>query len=260
MLLRPLMWFDSIDPRDPLQLTDGVYAILGRYFFLDNTNIWIWALYGNDQTRGWEIFTSDKNRPEFGGRIQVPFFTGEVAMTYHYREIDTSKIPFGQFIAGSSRIPENRIGFDGKWDIEIGVWLEGVIMHRELNMNELTYQKQTNIGADYTFDLGNGLHTIIEHFNLHLSEAAFGTGEGIAMTALSLNYPIGLLDDITMMLYYDWDNTNWYRFFSWQRTYDNWRFYLMGFWNPDQYQLFRTGIENNLYAGKGIQLMVVFNH
>ena len=25
-LFRPLMWFDSLDPRDPLQITDGVYA------------------------------------------------------------------------------------------------------------------------------------------------------------------------------------------------------------------------------------------
>jgi hypothetical protein len=30
-MLRPLMWFDHIDPRDPLQLTDGVYGLLGRY-------------------------------------------------------------------------------------------------------------------------------------------------------------------------------------------------------------------------------------
>ena len=27
-LFRPLMWFDKIDPRDPLQLTDGVYGML----------------------------------------------------------------------------------------------------------------------------------------------------------------------------------------------------------------------------------------
>ena len=51
-LLRPLMWFDRIDPRDPLQLTDGVYGILGRYYFLNNTNIWLWVLYGNDETKG----------------------------------------------------------------------------------------------------------------------------------------------------------------------------------------------------------------
>ena len=29
-LLRPLMWFDSVDPRDPLQITDGVYGALVR--------------------------------------------------------------------------------------------------------------------------------------------------------------------------------------------------------------------------------------
>jgi hypothetical protein len=45
-LLRPLMWFDSIDPRDPLQLTNGVYGLLLRYYFLNNANIWIWSLYG----------------------------------------------------------------------------------------------------------------------------------------------------------------------------------------------------------------------
>src|SRR5262249_24762513 len=30
LVLRPLRWFDSVDPRDPLQLTDGVYAVLLR--------------------------------------------------------------------------------------------------------------------------------------------------------------------------------------------------------------------------------------
>ena len=43
-MLRPLMWFDQIDPRDPLQLTDGVWGILGRYYFLNNANIWVWGL------------------------------------------------------------------------------------------------------------------------------------------------------------------------------------------------------------------------
>ena len=45
-LIRPLMWFDRIDPRDPLQLTDGVYGLLARYYFLNNANLWIWGLYG----------------------------------------------------------------------------------------------------------------------------------------------------------------------------------------------------------------------
>jgi hypothetical protein len=33
MMLRPLMWFDQVDPRDPLQLTDGVWGLLGKVLF-----------------------------------------------------------------------------------------------------------------------------------------------------------------------------------------------------------------------------------
>ncbi|MCU0643131.1 MAG: hypothetical protein MUC94_02630, partial [bacterium] len=87
-LLRPLMWFDRIDPRDPLQLTDGVYALLLRYYFLNNTNFWLWGLYGNDATKGWEIIPSDQKKIEFGGRWQIPIYNGEFAITYHHRQAD----------------------------------------------------------------------------------------------------------------------------------------------------------------------------
>jgi hypothetical protein len=260
MLLRALMWFDSIDPRDPLQLTDGVYGVLGRYYFINNANIWIWVLYGNDRNRGWEIFVSDKKSPEFGGRLQVPLFIGEMAVTYHHRQLDMSQSPFGALFSTKSVIPENRIGLDGKWDLEVGIWAEAVLIYRNLEFESFNYQRQTNFGMDYTFDLGNGLHAIAEHFTLRFTEKAFNSGEGVSMSALSLNYPVGLLDDLTAMVYYEWDKKGWYRFLSWQRTYDNWSFYLMGFWNPDQYQLFQVNTQNYIYAGKGIQLLVVFNH
>ena len=87
-MLRPLMWFDRIDPRDPLQITDGVYALLGRYYFLNNTNIWLWGLYGNNETKGWEFIPTESNTPEFGGRIQVPVPRGEIGLSYHTRKID----------------------------------------------------------------------------------------------------------------------------------------------------------------------------
>ena len=45
-LFRPLMWFDSLDPRDPLQLTDGVYGLLLRFYAKGNANAWLWGLYG----------------------------------------------------------------------------------------------------------------------------------------------------------------------------------------------------------------------
>src|SRR6056297_139890 len=69
-MIRPLMWFDRMDPKDPLQLTSGVYGLLGRYYFLNNANIWAWALYGNNETKGLEIVPSVKNSFEYGGRVQ----------------------------------------------------------------------------------------------------------------------------------------------------------------------------------------------
>jgi hypothetical protein len=34
----------------------------------------------------------------------------------------------------------------------------------------------------------------------------------------------------------------------------------MGFWNPDRFQVYPLMEEANLFAGKGIQIMAVFNH
>lgn len=92
MLFRPLMWIDRIDPRDPLQLTDGVYAVLARYNFLSNANIWLWGLYGNNDTKGWELSPTEKKTLEYGGRAQSPLWTGEFGVTYHHRRADLSAL------------------------------------------------------------------------------------------------------------------------------------------------------------------------
>jgi hypothetical protein len=88
-LLRPLMWFDQVDSRDPLRLTDGVWGVLGRYYFLNNANIWLWGLYGNKDPKGWELSGTNSHFPEAGGRIQLPVPAGEAALSYHYRIADT---------------------------------------------------------------------------------------------------------------------------------------------------------------------------
>src|SRR5512143_2005723 len=87
-LFRPLMWFDSLDPRDPLQLTDGVYGLLVRVYAKGNANAWLWGLYANSERRGFDLAPPDKKSPEFGGRIEVPLFKGEIAATYHRRKAD----------------------------------------------------------------------------------------------------------------------------------------------------------------------------
>ena len=110
-ILRPLMWFDRLDPRDPLRLTEGVYGLLGRYYFLNNANVWLWGLYGNDETKGWEVIPTDAQSIEYGGRVQYPIGSGEIALTYDHRKADFGNSLLSQVNSDSSLVPENRIAF-----------------------------------------------------------------------------------------------------------------------------------------------------
>ncbi|MBI9034396.1 MAG: hypothetical protein JEZ03_07995 [Bacteroidales bacterium] len=254
--LRPLMWFDRMDPRDPLQLTDGVYGLLGRYYFLNNANLWLWCLYGNKDTKGWEAAPTQKREPEFGGRIQYPVSTGELAFSAHYRKADLSQVKEEY----PSDIMENRIALDGKWDMEAGVWFEAALIKKQTDSTFLKNQKMLTLGMDYTFGLGNGLNVATEFFMFDNSPEVNEFNNGFAFSTLSANYPLGLIDNVSAMVYYDWTNKELYRFVNWNRTYDNWQVYLMAFWNPDQFQIYPNLQEGSLFAGKGIQIMIVWNH
>ena len=258
--IRPLMWFDSIDPRDPLQITDGVYGILFRYYFLNNTNFWLWGLYGNDNRKGWEFSPTVKKSPEFGGRLQLPFFAGEIALSFHHRQVDLGDLYVAPMIPVDKKISENRLAVDGKWDVGIGLWIEGVIQRQKSELLLYDWQNFFNLGMDYTFNLGNGLTASGEHFIFNNNQKIFTTGKRISFSALAMNYPVGLFDRLGMICYYDWENDDWYRFINWQRTYDNWSFHLFGFWNPRVFNIYQNSEESNLFAGKGIQIMFVFNH
>ncbi len=259
-ILRPLMWFDQVDPRDPLQLTDGVYGLLSRYYFNNNANIWLWCLYGNDAERGWDYLPSDRRTPEFGGRVQIPVKSGELAVSYHHRKVDFTRLNTDTTYTGSTFYPENRIGFDGKWDAMAGVWFEVVVKQNNPENSFMPeWEEYLNVGLDYTFGIGNGLNTMVEFFCLGSSENFLGQGSRTHFSALSLNYPLGMINSFSCILFYNWDDRGFYRFINFQRTYDNWTFYVMAFWNPDQYSLYTLGQEHNLFAGKGLQFMAVWD-
>ena len=260
-LFRPLRWFDRIDPRDPLQITEGVYALLLRYYFQNNANIWLWGLYGNDDPKGREIAPTADNTVEFGGRVQVPLYTGEVALSYHHRQADFSQLSI--LVAdevGDDSVGEDRLGLDGKWDVGVGIWFEGAIVRHQTDIPGLKYQRALTVGIDYTFGIGNGLNVLGEHNITDFSDSAFGSGEGGHISGLSANYPLGLIDKLSTIVSYDWDNNDWYRTLTWQRQYDNWNFFAIGFWNPDEFMLAPDVDRDNNFSGKGVQLMVVFNH
>jgi len=259
-ILRPLMWFDRIDPRDPLQITDGVAALLLRYYFPGNANIWVWGLYGNDDLKGWESSPTARRSPEFGGRVQVPVFHGELGLTYHHRRADLSRGLVYDIALRDPVVPEDRFAVDGKWDVGIGIWAEGALIRQQNEDLSYPYQRLFNIGADYTFAIGNGLHLLAEHLVQRSARSAWGNGTGADFTALSLNYPLGLLDSLSGIFFYDWKNHDLFNFLSWRRTYDHWQFFVIGFWNPESGRIIQTVQGNNLFGGKGVQVMVVLNY
>jgi len=224
-----------------------------------SANIWVWGLIGNDKRKGWEVIPSVKNKPEFGFRVQLPIPGGELATTYHYRVADAEKvfpIPHGE----KPHIREKRLALDGKFDYVIGFWFEAALTHQEIHIPELKYSHALSLGLDYTFGLGNGLNLMTEYFTFGSSEKPLSSVESVHFSALSANYSFNIINNLNGILFYDWTNKDFYNFINWSWQYDKWSFYIMGFWNPQRFNLYQGLQGTNLYAGRGLQFMVVFNH
>lgn len=257
-MLRPLMWFDRIDPRDPLRLTKGVYGIQGKYFFKNNASIWLWMLCGNKNTKGWETIPSKFKRPEIGGRIQLPVPRGEMAFSYHNR---VAEFPpdWQPPVTGSNTFTEDRFGYDIKLDLGVGIWFESAITH--LKQDEiLPFTRAATIGADYTFGIINGLNITAEQMFYTSSDKVFSRGENFSFTGFSAGCPLSIITRINTIVFYNWKNNGLYRFANLSFTFDNLALNIIGFWNPDKFSLFNYGTGPNLFAGFGGQIMVVYNY
>jgi hypothetical protein len=249
-LLRPLMWFDRVDPRDPIKLTDGVYALRFKYSFLDNSLVWLWCLYGNTNNQGYEFFPTVKNTPEFGGRIQLPILVGEIAATFHTRKVDAMLYYYR----------ENRYALDGRWDIGIGVWFESVWQQNIPNMLIYKWNNMTTIGADYTIPEGNGIYILAEHMSTTFSNSFWGTDENRQISAMMATYSIGVLDNLSLQEYYDWHNKNLYQYFQCRRTYDNFIINFALFHYPENGESLFFSSKTSLFSGYGLQMMLIYNY
>lgn len=256
-LLRPLQWFNQIDPRDPLQLTNGVYGALGRYYFSNNANIWLWALYGNEKIRGFDAVETNKNIPEFGGRFQYPVPKGEIAFSYHHRNANSENLAT---IQQYEHIAENRFGLDGKWDVTVGIWFEATYTTKNKDLGDLTNQSLLNLGADYTFGLGNGLNVVAEHLISSFNKDAFSFKNTDNTTAISTSYPLNFFDNVSAMYYYNWNKKDSTVFLNYEHQFKDLSGYVMLYYNPEVQQ----GIQNNElttnFSGPGIRLMLVYNY
>jgi len=255
--LRSLRWFDEIKPTDPLALTEGVKGIRYRYFFMNNANIWLWALYGNNDPKGYELVGTKENTIEAGARFQYPLKTGELGFSFHTRE--TEGLGYSDTPIEEDLI-EKRYALDGKWDLGLGVWYEYVLIDQgagtEVNTN---WFKMLTIGADYTFAVGNGIHVLLEHLVNAASDKAMTWEQSTQTSALQLSYPISILDTFTLMEIYSWTQTQGFHYLRWDRAYDNWAFSLGVFSAPDQTSN-DIGLGPSGIYGNGIQFVIAFNH
>ncbi len=248
MMLRPLMWFDSMDPRDPLQLTEGVWSVLGRYYAPNNINIWVWGLMGNKAARPWDIGVSDSKTPEYGGRVQVPAGTGDAAFTFHRRKTDTLGIY------------ENKYGLDLRLDYEVGLWMEAAWINKRADMGRFTNQEFLTVGADYTFGLGNGLGVTVEHLVVSYDRMPFELKAPVHLSALWVSYPLGISDNVSYMFYYDWKGKNVYNFLQWKHAFRTGDLYLMAYANPNDSVLSVLGNSKSSMKGLGFRFMYVLSH
>ncbi len=116
------------------------------------------------------------------------------------------------------------------------------------------------MGTDYTFGLGNGLNLVAEQLIISLDEKAFAFDNISTLTGISASYPTGLFDNLSAVMYYDWTGNNLYSTINWQRDYNKFSVYVMAFSNPVSGASVQQNDLVNPLAGRGLQVMLVYNH
>jgi hypothetical protein len=189
--------------------------------------------------------------------VQVPVPQGELAATYHHRKIDPRT--FAQPIFAVSSVDEHRFGLDGKWDITVGFWLEASHSYKTKDLGMFTHQTLFTVGTDYTFAVGNGPSVVLEHMLISYDKSAFEFDDPQQLTAISSSYPINFFDQVSAVFFYDWEANNMLSYLNYQRDLKNFTLYTMLYLNPSDQGDIQLNNSTNLFSGKGIQVMMVYN-
>lgn len=245
-ILRSLMWFDRIDPKDPTQFTEGVKALRIQYYFPNNANLWLWGLYGNKDPRGWDFEGSDKHEPEFGGRFQFPIKNGEFAVTAHHRTLENDQ-----------KI-QNRMAVDGFMDVGIGLWFESAIQSTDFDNYYISF---STIGSDYTIPWGNGVSLTLEHLFSLMKDYGFNPDKQSGhVSSMMVQYPLGMFDSVSYYNYFIWEKDVSNHFIAWSRTYDQWTIQCAGYKTIGSPVFLYSNEQSNSLGKHGLQLTIVFNH
>ena len=192
-VLRPLAWFDTIDPEDPTDQTDGVEAFRLRFFPSNSLALWTW------------IMKSESDTLSYGGRGEVSTSLGEWGFTLHQTPDESN----------------TQIGIDFRYDGFLGCWFEGAgSLSESQNISEDRYALIT-LGADYTFPIGTGLLIMSETLRIQEWSSKTDASSNRTISAFIAGLPIGMFHNIMLITKLDWDQNNTYNYLRWSSTYDH---------------------------------------
>ena len=254
-VLRPLQWFDDIDPTDPFKFTSGVYGILGKYYFSDNSNIWVWSLIENKTKNQFDILQTDPKKPEYGTRIQYQMHKGEIALTVDRKYTIYKEGGLNQ------KYGEKRFGIDGKWDLGIGLWLEATSIIQDKNSNMIPNQTLMTIGIDYTFPLGGGLNIAFENLYYSTGKQVINTFKTYNIGSLQTSLPINIASNISSIINHSWENASTSIFLGYEYQFNAITTHFQYFYIPDnginKEQIIQ---ETTPRYGHGFQFIISYNH
>lgn len=255
LILRPLMWFDTLNQKNPTGQTDGVTAVRLRYYGKSDITYWGWVIHPED---------SDLRAP--GGRVEFSLAKlGNFGASYHHRpKYSSTVVPDNSgftFVFPTSA--EDRYGIDFRTDKVIGFWAEATVARSSKEDFINPFDRDIfMIGGDYTLPLGNGVYVLTEFMVDKVKPKLLSDDEQIELSAFLINYPINMLDSGSLIIEYDWENKRYFNFLRFSRTYDNYIFNLLLFSNPerDEFSAVEIELAGLTGFGKGMQLMVIYNH
>ncbi|MCH8837232.1 MAG: hypothetical protein IIA60_05435 [Candidatus Marinimicrobia bacterium] len=246
-ILRPLAWFDNIDPEDPTNQTDGVNALRLRFFPSANLALWSWVVI-SDQ---WQYYSP-------GVRLEAALPLGEVGLTW-YDQRQSGFHSLGQMPVAPLWGHNRRLALDLRYDGLIGLWTESFLVLPRAAPQNPGRQLFIMLGGDYTFGIGNGLYIMLEQ--LWLPAADDDPSGGQQLAALLASWPLGSFDQLMVILYHDWDSSRTYSYFRWARVYDRTSFNIMVSRNPRRSDYGNQFLDPNLAGfGTSLNFMLVYNH
>ncbi len=188
-LYRPLGFFDTRIISGIIPLTRGVDGMRSTYFLSSTSLIESWLVPGD---------LSDRFIFGFRGEREIGILDAGFAVQYN-------PVNDLRFLSGFNQ-ELLQLGYHLKGEMEVGFWNESRLDF-ELNRPGDPIRFDTVFGVDYTFDLGQGLHVLLEYF-LRTQESGFTPTDikrdkTIQQLGLQLDQPIGI--DIVWRLFTFYD-------------------------------------------------------